>query len=123
MIPLEAILHYYDEVAAASDVMVVISHNGLTDGGYGYGFTVYGDTTLAAMLNTAGKPVNMIIGGHSHTNMAAATVVGNTVVAQAHYAGRKVGRADVIYDPDTDSVSITWTRITVGHHRPQYPPI
>ncbi len=32
-----------------------------------------GDQTLATKLNTAGKPVNLIIGGHSHTNLATAT--------------------------------------------------
>ncbi len=53
-------------------MIVVLSHLGYTDGGYGYGFPVYGDQTLAAKLNTAGKPVNLIIGGHSHTNLAAA---------------------------------------------------
>ena len=26
--------------------------------------------TLAAKLNTAGKPANLIIGGHSHTDVA-----------------------------------------------------
>ena len=66
--PYEAIAHYYAALDAAADVIVVLSHLGYTDGGYGYGFTVYGDQTLAAKLNTAGKPVNLIIGGHSHTN-------------------------------------------------------
>ena len=45
--PAESILHYYDALNAASDVIVVLRHNGYTDGGYGYGFTVYGDQTLA----------------------------------------------------------------------------
>ena len=77
------------------DVIVVLSHLGYADGGYGYGIPVYGDQTLAAKLNTAGKPANLIIGGHSHSNLAAATVVGTTTVAQAYYNGRTVGRADV----------------------------
>ncbi len=59
-------------------MIVVLSHLGYPDGGYGYGIPVYGDQTLAARLNTAGKPVNLIIGGHSHTNLAAATMVGTT---------------------------------------------
>ena len=63
-------LQHYAALDAASDVIVVLSHNGYTDGGYGYGFTVYGDQTLASKLNTAGKPVNLIIGGHSHTDLA-----------------------------------------------------
>ncbi len=98
---------------------MVLSHLGLYDGGYGYGLPVYGDagtsanpsTGLAAKLNAAGKPVNLIIGGHSHTNMAAATVVGSTTIAQAYYNGRKVGRADVTVST-TGAVSVAWSRIT-----------
>ena len=68
--PAESILHYYDAMkAAGADVIVVLSHSGYIDGGYGYGIPVYGDQTLAGKLNTAGKPVNLIIGGHSHTNI------------------------------------------------------
>ena len=33
---------------AASDVIVVLSHLGYADGGYGYGIPVYGDQTLPA---------------------------------------------------------------------------
>ena len=98
---------------AAADVIVVLSHLGYTDGGYGYGISVYGDQKLAANLNTAGKPVNLIIGGHSHTNLSTATVVGTTQVVQAHYNGRKVGRADITVNPD-GTIAINWTRITVG---------
>jgi 2',3'-cyclic-nucleotide 2'-phosphodiesterase (5'-nucleotidase family) len=113
--PATSIIHYYDEMkTAGADVMVVLSHNGWTDGGYGYGFTVYGDQTLAKMLNDAGKPVNLIIGGHSHTDVTTAVVVGSTTVVQAHYAGRKVGRADITYNPDTKAVSIVWTRLVVS---------
>jgi len=121
--PLESILHYYDEVDAASDVIVILSHNGYTDGGYGYGFTVYGDQSLAKKLNDAGKPANLIIGGHSHTDLSAPTMVGNTAVVQAHYAGRKVGRADMTFDPNTGAVTVAWSRITVATSDPEYPPI
>lgn len=122
--PATSIIHYYDEMkTAGADVMVVLSHNGWTDGGYGYGFTVYGDQTLAKKLNDAGKPVNLIIGGHSHTDVTAAVVVGSTTVVQAHYAGRKVGRANITYNPDTGAVSISWSRIVVGTGDPEYQPI
>ena len=109
--PTESILHYYDEMKAAADVIVVLSHLGYTDGGYGYGFSVIGDQTLAKNLNTAGKPVNLIIGGHSHSNLASATMVGNTAVAQAYYNGRTVGRADVTVTT-TGAVSVVWSRTT-----------
>jgi 5'-nucleotidase len=90
--PADSILHYYDAMkAAGADVIVVLSHLGFADGGYGYGIPVYGDQTLAARLNTAGKPANLIIGGHSHTSLApgaTGTLVGQTTVAQAAYNGR-----------------------------------
>jgi 5'-nucleotidase / UDP-sugar diphosphatase len=120
--PAETIIHYYDDMAAASDAIVVLSHNGYTDGGYGYGITVYGDQTLATKLNTAGKAVDLIIGGHSHTDLAAATMVGNTAVVQAHYNGRKVGRADVSISA-AGAVSVTWTRLTVGTSDPKDPTV
>ncbi len=109
----DSIVYYYDEMkAAGADVIVVLSHLGYTDGGYGYGLPVYGDQTLATKLNTAGKPVNLIIGGHSHTNLDAAKTVGTTQVVQAHYNGRKVGRADITVNPD-GTVAVSWARLTV----------
>jgi len=117
--PYESILHYYDTMkAAGADVIVVLSHLGYPDGGYGYGIPVYGDQTLATKLNTAGKPVNLIIGGHSHTNLAAATTVGNTKIVQAYYNGRNLGRADITVGTD-GSVTINWTRIVVATTDPQ----
>jgi 2',3'-cyclic-nucleotide 2'-phosphodiesterase/3'-nucleotidase len=121
--PAESILHYYDELKSQADVMVVLSHNGWTDGGYGYGFTVYGDQTLAKKLNDAGKPVNLIVGGHSHTNIPAPAVVGSTTVVQAYYAGRQVGRADMTFDPDTKAVGINWSKIAVSTTGPQDPTV
>lgn len=111
--PYASILQYYAYLKANSDVLVVLSHLGFEDGGYGYGIPVYGDKTLASKLNTAGKPVNLIIGGHSHTNLSAATVVGTTVIGQAYYNGRNVGRADITVTP-AGAVSITWSRISVS---------
>ncbi len=120
--PAESILHYYDAMDAASDVIVVLSHLGYADGGYGYGIPVYGDQTLATMLNTAGKPVNLIIGGHSHTDLTSATTVGTTKVVQSHYNGRKVGRADITVGTD-GSVTVAWTRNVIGTSDPQDPTV
>ncbi len=111
--PAESILHHYDAMkAAGADVLVVLSHLGFADGGYGYGIPIYGDQTLAKKLNEAGKPVNLIIGGHSHTKLSAATIVGNTTIGQAHYNGRQVGRADITVGSD-GSVSIAWQSLAV----------
>jgi 2',3'-cyclic-nucleotide 2'-phosphodiesterase (5'-nucleotidase family) len=38
--PADSILHYYDELDAQTDVIVVLSHLGYTDGGFGFGFSV-----------------------------------------------------------------------------------
>ncbi len=110
----ESIVHYYDAVAAASDVVVVLSHLGNTDGGYGYGIPVYGDQTLARKLVEAGKPVPLIIGGHSHTDLVAAQVVSGTTVVQAHYSGRKVGRAILTVNKASGAVSVSWQRLIVN---------
>ncbi len=109
--PADSILHYYDTLKADADVIVVLSHLGYADGGYGYGIPVYGDQTLATKLNAAGKPANLIIGGHSHSNLAAATMVGSTAVVQAYYNGRTVGRADLTVNT-TGTVSVAWSRTT-----------
>jgi uncharacterized repeat protein (TIGR01451 family) len=112
--PTESILHYYDAVDAASDVIIALTHIGNTDGGYGYGITVYGDQTLAHKLAVAGKPVDLIIGGHSHTNLSAAQVVDGITVVQAYYAGRRVGRADIGVDTVTGDVNVVWQPLVVS---------
>lgn len=112
--PAQAIVHYYDAITAAgADTIIVLSHLGLDDGGYGYGFTVYGDKTLAKKLVEAGKPVPLIIGGHSHTNLFNATVVSGTTVVQAYYNGRKIGRADLTIDTTANTTVVSWQPITV----------
>jgi 2',3'-cyclic-nucleotide 2'-phosphodiesterase (5'-nucleotidase family) len=120
--PKDSIVHYYDELKAQADVVVVLSHLGLEDGGYGYGFPVYGDKSLAQKLIDAGKPVNLIIGGHSHTNMTSPAYIGSTAVVQAYYNGRRLGRADITVQPD-GAVSITWASLTIGTGDPQDPTI
>jgi 5'-nucleotidase / UDP-sugar diphosphatase len=110
--PAEAIIHYYNDMAAEADVIVVLSHLGFNDGGYGIGEDVYGDKTLAQKLIVAGMPADLILGGHSHTNLTAATKVGDTTIAQAYYNGRRVGRADVTAMPG-GTVSVTWSSLTI----------
>jgi len=122
--PVESILRYYDEVDAASDVIVVLSHSGISDGGYGYGIPVLGDQTIAQRLINAGKPVPLIIGGHSHTDVTTPMVVGGvTTIVQAHYNGRKVGQADITYTPGTGAVAVTWTRNVVAMDGAMYGPV
>ena len=112
--PTESILHYYDAVDAASDAIIALTHIGNTDGGYGYGITVYGDQTLAKNLAAAGKPVALIIGGHSHTNLTTAQVIDGITVVQAYYAGRRVGRADLGVDKTAGTVNVVWQPLVVS---------
>jgi 2',3'-cyclic-nucleotide 2'-phosphodiesterase (5'-nucleotidase family) len=119
--PTDSILHYYDTIKSQADVIVVLSHLGFNDGGYGYGIPVYGDKTLAQKLIDAGKPVPLIIGGHSHTNLLTLTppapsgvLVGQTTVAQAYYNGRQVGRADFTFDPAAKAVTVAWQTLAVS---------
>ena len=115
--PADSIIHYYDTVKSQADVVIVLSHLGYNDGGYGYGIPVYGDLTLANKLLTAGKYVPLIVGGHSHSNLSAAgtvTVGGKTTtVVQAYYNGRQLGRADLSLDTSTGIATVTWQKITV----------
>jgi len=121
--PVDSIVHYHDQMKAeGADVIVVLSHLGYADGGYGYGIPVYGDQGLAMRLNSAGKPVNLIIGGHSHTDLTGATTVGTTKVVQAQYNGRKVGRADITVGID-GSIAITWGRNVINTTDPQDPTV
>ncbi len=123
--PADSIVHYYDTVKAGADVIVVLSHIGFTDGGYGYGIPVYGDQTLAEKLYQAGKPVPLIIGGHSHTNVSipAPVIHGVTTIAQAYYNGRQVGRADLTFDPATKAVTVAWQKLTVSTTGPEDPDV
>jgi 2',3'-cyclic-nucleotide 2'-phosphodiesterase (5'-nucleotidase family) len=120
--PAQSIAYYYDQVKAQADVVVVLSHLGVEDGGYGYGFPVYGDKSLAQKLIDLGKPVPLIIGGHSHTNVTTPYVVGNTKIVQAYYNGRKVGRADITVGTD-GSVSLTWQSLNVPTDGPKDPDV
>jgi 2',3'-cyclic-nucleotide 2'-phosphodiesterase / 3'-nucleotidase / 5'-nucleotidase len=127
--PAKSILHYYDAVkAAGADTIVVLSHLGYDDTGGGYGFTVYGDQTLAKKLLEAGKPVPLIIGGHTHKNLFVPTIITSTLapgqstaVVQAYSAGRKVGQADLTIDTTADTTLVSWKPITVNFTTAQDP--
>ena len=89
----ETILHYYDEVLAQSDAMVVVVHMGTQDSG-----PYKGLTTVAQELIDAGKPVDLMIGGHQHQALFAPVFVGDTAIVAAGYYGRWLGRIDVSVD-------------------------
>jgi len=94
----ETILHYYDEVMAAADAMVVVVHMGTEDSG-----PYNGLVTVADALIRAGKPVDLMIGGHQHQAIASPVYVGDTAIVSAGYYGRYLGRLDLSVDTSARS--------------------
>ena len=72
----ETILHYYDEVLAQADALVVLVHMGSADSG-----PYKGLVTVAQELIDAGKPVDLMIGGHQHQALFTPVYVGDTAIA------------------------------------------
>ncbi|MBM4466071.1 MAG: M6 family metalloprotease domain-containing protein, partial [Chloroflexi bacterium] len=95
------VLHYYDEVKAQSDALIVLAHMGTEDSG-----PYKGLKTVAQELIAAGKPVDLMIGGHQHQALSAPVMVGDTAIVCAGFYGRWLGRADVSIDPTTRSLTI-----------------
>jgi 2',3'-cyclic-nucleotide 2'-phosphodiesterase (5'-nucleotidase family) len=97
----QTILHYYDEIIAQADALVVVAHMGTaTSGPY------QGLTTVAQELIDAGKPVDLMIGGHQHQALFAPVMVGDTAIVAAGYYGRWLGRIDVSIDMSTKQLSV-----------------
>ena len=97
----ETILHYYDEVLAEADAMVVLVHMGTADSG-----PYKGLTTVAQELIDAGKPVDLMIGGHQHQALFEPVYVGDTTIVSAGYYGRWLGRVDISIDLSTKELSV-----------------
>ena len=89
----ETILHYYDEVLAEVDALVVLVHMGTGDSG-----PYEGLATVAQNLIDAGKPVDLMIGGHQHQALFSPVYVGDTAIVSAGYYGRWLGQVDVSID-------------------------
>jgi 5'-nucleotidase/UDP-sugar diphosphatase len=89
----ETVLHYYDEILAQADALVVLVHMGTADSG-----PYKGLVTVAQELIDAGKPVDLMIGGHQHQALSSPVYVGDTVIVSAGYYGRWLGQVDVSID-------------------------
>jgi len=97
----ETILHYYDEVLAQADAMVVVVHMGTADSG-----PYKGLTTVAQELIDAGKPVDLMIGGHQHQALFDPVYVGDTAIVAAGYYGRWLGHLDLSVDKAAKKLSL-----------------
>jgi 5'-nucleotidase len=97
--PAEKILEIYDQLIENEkpDVLVVLSHSGFAQ-----------DRELAQKLNKAGKPVDIIIGGHSHTWIDKVEKVGETSIVQVGGLGNAVGVFDLIYNRASKKLDVNW---------------
>jgi len=102
--PVAAVSRYYDEVKAQSDALILLVHIGWDDRS-----EHKGGETIATELAAAGKPVDLIIGGHSHEEAEAPHMAGETPYLIAYQYGRWMGRADVTVDPATKKLTlVSW---------------
>jgi 5'-nucleotidase/UDP-sugar diphosphatase len=105
------ILHYRDEVLAQADALVVVVHMGTEDSG-----PYKGLATVAQELIDAGKPVDLMIGGHQHQALFEPVYVGDTAIVSAGYYGRWLGDVDVSVDKAAKRLSVD------GYHLITIPP-
>jgi 5'-nucleotidase/UDP-sugar diphosphatase len=99
--PVAAVSRYYDEVMAQSDALILLVHIGWEDRS-----EHKGGETIATELAAAGKPVDLIIGGHSHEEAEAPHMTGETPYIIAYQYGRWMGRADVTIDPAAQKLTL-----------------
>jgi 2',3'-cyclic-nucleotide 2'-phosphodiesterase (5'-nucleotidase family) len=97
----ETILHYYDEVLEQADAMVVLVHMGTDDSG-----PYDGLVTVAQNMIDAGKPLDLMIGGHQHQALFDPVEVGDTTIVSAGYYGRWVGQLDLTIDKAAQRATI-----------------
>ena len=100
-LPLEqSVRKYLPEMRQKADLMVAITHVGLEP------LIPNGDRALA----TAVPELDVIVGGHSHTALRAATTVGKTVIVQTGAYTANLGDLELVIDPATKKVLAVPTR-------------
>jgi uncharacterized repeat protein (TIGR01451 family) len=99
--PTETVKHYYHEVEAQSDGLIVLAHIGAGDDR-----PYKGLERVAQELIDAGMPVGLMIGGHQHEVLFEPRWVGDTAVVEAGYHGKWLGRARVRVDPAANKLTL-----------------
>ena len=110
--PVEEILKIYDQLMETEhpDVLILLTHEGLSL-----------DKDMAAALNAAGKPVDIIIGGHSHSWIEKPEQVGDTIIVTAGELGRAVGVLDLVYNRATSKLNVKWRQEVFSFCSPEDP--
>ncbi|MEA2002496.1 MAG: 5'-nucleotidase C-terminal domain-containing protein [Actinomycetota bacterium] len=97
----ETVLHYRDEILAQADALVVVAHMGTNDSG-----PYDGLVTVAQNLIDAGKPVDLMIGGHQHQALFDPVMVDETAIVAAGYYGRWLGQIEASIDKDAKRLTV-----------------
>jgi 5'-nucleotidase/UDP-sugar diphosphatase len=97
--PVESVRKFVPEVRAKSDIVILLSHLGLE-----------ADQALAKAV----PGINIIVGGKSRQTLQAPEVVGATVIVQAGYDGKWLGRLDVTFDAQQEPVDPKVEIISLG---------
>ena len=86
----ETVRKYIPEVKKQADIIVVNSHLGLKE-----------DEKLAQEV----KGIDVIVGGHSHSELKDGKKVGDTIIVQAGTKGEVLGKLDLEVDPKTKKIN------------------
>lgn len=104
--PTKVVRNYAIDLEPNVDLTVVLSHMGL-----------YQDSLLAASLGDE-SPVDIIIGGHSHTSLFEPKTVNNIPIVQAGDHGRFIGQSLATVDTATNSIqSLDYQLISIKRNR------
>ncbi|MDQ6858833.1 MAG: bifunctional metallophosphatase/5'-nucleotidase [Chloroflexota bacterium] len=96
----DTVRKYLPEMRRQADVLVAITHVGIEPS------VPDGDRALA----TAVPELDVIVGGHSHTALRAATAVGNTIIVQTGAYTANLGDLELVIDPATKHIVSAPTR-------------
>jgi 5'-nucleotidase len=100
-LPLAAsVRKYLPEMQRQADLLIAVTHVGLEPR------VSEGDRSLA----TAVPELDVIVGGHSHTALRAATTVGKTIIVQTGAFAANLGDLELVIDPATKKVVSSPTR-------------
>lgn len=87
--PLETARRLVPDLRARCDVVVLLTHLGVEE-----------DAALAGAV----PGIDLVVGGHSHTELKEALVVGSTRIVQAKCYGERVGVVDLVWDAESRRV-------------------
>lgn len=93
---IETAKKYVPELQEKADLVIALTHIGLYDAD--------SDQTGDVQLAQAVPGIDVIVGGHTHTDLEAPVVVAETLIVQADAYSEKVGRLNIVVDSDTDTV-------------------